>query len=202
MVDMKSIDIYKDAVMRRVEEKQRERRKARKRLLAACVPLCLCIGIAAVTALPHMLPVSSDHAPENSDNTTCETLEATISHGSSAWTLSDANELYLTLQALYEPVADTAVPPDSDPESILNDSSDAESIPDVTMGSVTDSTSPIYGNSVEESPEDGTVSGYCIRLSNDTSFLLQGACLTDLASGETQLLTLEQLSMVMKLLEP
>ncbi len=45
---MRSLDAYKAEIFRRSEIKIKQRKKTRNRILAACIPLCLCIGIGTV----------------------------------------------------------------------------------------------------------------------------------------------------------
>ncbi len=199
---MKPIEQYKDAVMRRAEHKRNERRKAQKRLLAVCVPLCLCLVVASVTIFPDWPAVSSDRAPEHSNGTACETLEATISYGTAAWTLTDADALYTTLQTLCESVDGLPFLSDEEPESILEDGTDGDSLSDVTMGDAPESADPPAYGANETVAENGTIRCYRIRFSNEASFELTGRCLSDLKNGMILLLTEEELSSLLDLLEP
>ncbi len=196
---MKSIELYKDAVMRRAEHKRNERRKTQRRLLAACVPLCLCLVIVSVAIFPDWSVVSSDRAPELSNGTACETLEATVSHGTATWTLTDADALYTTLQTLCESVDGLPFLSDEEPESILEDNI-GDDLSDVTMGGVPES-SPTNAADGTVS-ENGTIRCYRIRFSNEASFELTGRCLSDLKNGMILLLTEEELSSLLDLLEP
>ena len=67
---MREINEITAEVFRRSENRIKERRRNRNRILAMCIPLCLIITIFSVTMLPGMLPVGMDGAPEDgfSDN--------------------------------------------------------------------------------------------------------------------------------------
>lgn len=54
---MRSFEERKAEVFRRSENRIKERRKARSRALAVCIPLCLIIAVWSVMVLPAMLPV-------------------------------------------------------------------------------------------------------------------------------------------------
>lgn len=207
---MKPLDMYKDAVMRRAEKKRHERRTARKRLLAVCIPLCLCIGIAAAAALPHMLPISSDGTAAlhegNRMPSASDSLFAAVSvnNGQSEQTVTDPAQLdtlYTAVKTLCE-------------------------LTDITVASGGDETSdymdaPLYGVGIPEIAGDHTDGedaefaensnqlGYRLcfygahenSVTDDAVYTLQGNLLTDCSSGETQLLTTDQLHELTSLLE-
>lgn len=56
---MRSFEERKAEVFRRSENRIKERRKARSRALAVCIPLCLIITVWSVMVLPAMLPVNN-----------------------------------------------------------------------------------------------------------------------------------------------
>ena len=62
---MREINEITAEVFRRSENRIKERRRNRNRILAMCIPLCLIITIFSVTMLPGMLPVGMDSAPED-----------------------------------------------------------------------------------------------------------------------------------------
>lgn len=65
---MRSLDEYKAEIIHRSEVKIKQRKKMRNRILAACVPVCLCVVIGAVGAFSGVLDVKSDSmaaAPES-----------------------------------------------------------------------------------------------------------------------------------------
>lgn len=69
---MRSFEERKAEVFRRSENRIKERRKARSRALAVCIPLCLIITVWSVTVLPAMLPVNNKNsglAAERAENT-------------------------------------------------------------------------------------------------------------------------------------
>ena len=69
---MRSFEERKAEVFRRSENRIKERRKARNRALAVCIPLCLIITVWSVTVLPAMLPVNNKNsglAAERAENT-------------------------------------------------------------------------------------------------------------------------------------
>lgn len=59
---MRSFEERKAEVFRRSENRIKERRKARCRALAVCIPLCLIITVWSVTVLPAMLPVNNKNS--------------------------------------------------------------------------------------------------------------------------------------------
>ena len=69
---MRSFEERKAEVFRRSENRIKERRKARSRALAVCIPLCLIITVWSVMVLPAMLPVNnkkSGATDERAENT-------------------------------------------------------------------------------------------------------------------------------------
>ncbi len=186
---MKPMERYKDAVMHRAKQKEQDRRRARKRLIAVCVPLCVCLIITGAVALPELLPVGTDYA----EGTSCENLEATVSHGSSSWILPDADTLFLTLQSLCEPAVGGTLIPENATESVLNDGSDGN----MTYGGAPET---VGTTASDEHNENGSTYGYRITLSNGTSYLLTDNCL--FADGECYRLTDDEWASLMALLEP
>lgn len=63
---MRDLNECQAEVFRRSETRIKERRKARNRILALCIPLCLIVTVWSVMILPTMLPAreSSDNAAE------------------------------------------------------------------------------------------------------------------------------------------
>ena len=59
---MRSFEERKAEVFRRSENRIKERRKARSRALAVCIPLCLIITVWSVVVLPAMLPVNNKNS--------------------------------------------------------------------------------------------------------------------------------------------
>lgn len=55
---MRTLDQCKAEVFRRSEERIRKRKIARRYLLAACIPVVLCVGMWSVMILPAMMPAS------------------------------------------------------------------------------------------------------------------------------------------------
>ncbi len=55
---MKSLDLYKEEIFRRSEQKIAKRKK-RRRIIAAVLPICICVAAAAV-ALPQLIPQGED----------------------------------------------------------------------------------------------------------------------------------------------
>ncbi len=65
---MRSLDECKAEIFRRSERKIKQRKKTRSRILAACIPLCLCIGIGAAGVLSGGFDAKSENmaaAPES-----------------------------------------------------------------------------------------------------------------------------------------
>ncbi len=65
---MREINECTAEVFRRSENRIKERKRNRNRILAMCIPLCLIITIFSVTMLPGMLPVGMDSAPEGGNH--------------------------------------------------------------------------------------------------------------------------------------
>lgn len=65
---MREINECTAEVFRRSENRIKERKRNRNRILAMCIPLCLIITIFSVTMLPGMLPVGMDSAPEDGNH--------------------------------------------------------------------------------------------------------------------------------------
>ena len=61
---MRELNECKAEVFRRSDNRIKERRRNRNRILAMCIPLCLIITIFSVAMIPGMLPVGKDSAPE------------------------------------------------------------------------------------------------------------------------------------------
>jgi len=61
---MREINECTAEVFRRSENRIKERKRNRNRILAMCIPLCLIITIFSVTMIPAMLPAGMDKAPE------------------------------------------------------------------------------------------------------------------------------------------
>ena len=59
---MRNFEERKAEVFRRSENRIKERKRNRNRILAMCIPLCLVLTIFSFTMLPGMLPVGSDNA--------------------------------------------------------------------------------------------------------------------------------------------
>ena len=64
---MRELNECKAEVFRRSDNRIKERRRSRNRILALCVPLCLVLTIFSVMMLPGMLPAGMDKAPEADD---------------------------------------------------------------------------------------------------------------------------------------
>ena len=64
---MRELNECKAEVFRRSDNRIKERRRNRNRILAMCIPLCLVLTIFSVMMLPGMLPAGMDKAPEADD---------------------------------------------------------------------------------------------------------------------------------------
>ena len=65
---MRTLDECKAEIFRRSEEKIKQRRKTRNRVLAACIPLCLCLSVGTVGALSGAFAAKGENmaaAPES-----------------------------------------------------------------------------------------------------------------------------------------
>ncbi len=168
---MKSLDVYKDAVLKRAEEKRREQRRNRRRALAVCVPLFVCVGILGTTALRPLWNVSEDMnggaSPEVTDG-----LSATVVCKDTTVVVDDAAALYEAVLGLYDSVGGA--------DGTTGDTGDLncspESVPDQE-----------FGDLYYESDDEPSASPPCYLHFTDAnsthSFLLQDGMLTDLASG-------------------
>lgn len=59
---MRNFEERKAEVFRRSENRIKERKRNRNRILAMCIPLCLVLTIFSVVMIPRMLPVGTDNA--------------------------------------------------------------------------------------------------------------------------------------------
>lgn len=65
---MKEISEYTAEVFRRSEERIKEHRKNRRRILTVCITFCFIAAICSVTAIPEMLTKSGSESAGNADN--------------------------------------------------------------------------------------------------------------------------------------
>ena len=176
---MKPLEVYKDAVMNRVEDKKRARKRAVRRTLAVCLPLCLCLGIVGATVLPHALRIGEDYASGTNGDAFVEYPDATVWQGNTVIAvMDDADAAYATILALYE----------SDGNLTGN-----------SYGGVNDLTDGADVESFSEAPSDsGSENGsapyylHFTRPEGERVFRLQNNVLTDLTSGSTVFITEEQ----------
>ena len=84
---MRSFEERKAEVFRRSENRIKERRKARSRVLAVCIPLCLIITVWSVTVLPAMLPVNNKNSGAAAECT------ENISGASNSYNKNDPEEI-------------------------------------------------------------------------------------------------------------
>ena len=59
---MRNFDERKAEIFRRSEQRIKERKQNRRRILTVCVPLCLALTVGSAAILPEMLPVGPDNA--------------------------------------------------------------------------------------------------------------------------------------------
>ena len=64
---MRELNECKAEVFRRSENRIKERKKNRNRILALCIPLCLILTVMSITILPAMLPIGNNKTA-NEDN--------------------------------------------------------------------------------------------------------------------------------------
>lgn len=165
---MKDLQQYKDAVLKRAEEKRREQQRARRRTLALCVPLCVCAVIVGLFVFPPTFPVSEDSvAPEIGDTDIVGGTQTEI-------TPKDPDGMYNALMALF--LYDTEYGGVTDngwiDESYFEDSEAPE-------------------DGLAES------TAYSLRFERENGvheFRLEGNELTDLVSGNTITLTDDQVN--------
>ena len=77
---MRNFDERKAEIFRRSENRIKERKRNRNRILAVCIPLCLVITVLSVTILPSLLPMNNknmanDGTPEAVDGLTGNSAE-------------------------------------------------------------------------------------------------------------------------------
>ena len=59
---MRKFEERKAEIFRRSENRIKERKQNRRRMLGVCVPLCLALAVGSVAILPEVLPVGPDYA--------------------------------------------------------------------------------------------------------------------------------------------
>ena len=80
---MRELNECKAEVFRRSENRIKERKRNRNRILAMCIPLCLIITVCSVTILPDMMPKGKNNAAnETADHITDGTGDAEGAIGS------------------------------------------------------------------------------------------------------------------------
>ena len=179
---MKELNEYKAEIFRRSEKRIQARKAARRRIIAACVPLCLCLVVIGM-ALPRLMPIGTDHAhPESGDSsggitspqygsavdggvtiggvtvggvTSSMHSRATVSCGDTVIAVKQPDKLYDTIVALFTFGSTNG---SSDHSS---DGSSNETYPEGPESTTGDSAPPIYY--LHFTRPDGT-----------TVFLLQG----------------------------
>ena len=184
---MKSIEYYKDAVMHRAEEKRTARKRAMRRTLAACLPLCLCLGIIGTVIVPRALHISQDSASGSVGNNSTKMPDAAVRYGDTVITIDDAETVYSAILSLYETSPTVA---GGTPENLTFGGSD-----DGADGSA----------DAESALEDNYSNGgsaqcylYFRRPDGPHVFLLQNDVLTDLANGKNISVTAEQAQALMR----
>ena len=183
---MKPMDHYKAAVMHRVEEKRAARKRAVRRTLAVCLPLCLCLSLVGAVALPRLMTIGEDHAPELNDGAlTTGHPGATVLHGNTVVAvINDADAVYNAISALYTINESASEELTGGTGEITDGGEDAESYYDSLGDNGTLQESTPYYLSFPHS--DGT-----------HVFMLQDGMLTDLISGDSVYLTEEQATALM-----
>lgn len=181
---MKPMQQYKDAVMCRVEEKKRERRRTQKRLLAVCVPLCLCLVVAA-SFVPPLFSANLDGATEGTPMIEYpDFVNASIVSSDGERTVTDPERLAELYGVLYTLVTQTDNTSASYGGLLIGDVTAPETAEDPTDGAD------------EEVNQNGTVNGWRICFETEDGvqamFTLQGNRLYDALFDETQWLTEEQ----------
>ena len=171
--------------MHRAETKKAEKRKATRRLLAVCIPLCLCTVLLGLTALSHNFRMSEDASPPVTGDTCGEAdepSEAVIYRNGSYYPVEDADAFYEAVLTLFETNITTA---------------DGADLENGSVGGV-----PNGGSSPESFYEDGNdgslneKSDPCTlifrRPDGDHEFVLKDGVLTDLNTKESISVTPDQ----------
>lgn len=204
---MKSIERYKDAVMQRVEQKKTAHRKAQRRILSVCLPLCLCLAVVSATVFPDLLSVGTDHTPENLENVTdgsvavgytAVTIDTEVTHV----TVTDTApllELYGALQAICNQ-SDSTDALSSCPDTDTGD----QMLPDIPYGGVT---APEMAEEPQSNTGTSNGTSASVRICFQTNsgenacFALRGTWLYDTANQKQYPLTDAQLVALTALLD-
>jgi len=205
---VKPIDSYKDAVMRRVAEKKAAHKTLTRRVLAVCLPLCVCL-IAATTFVPPLF--SANHDGATAGTPICEYpdfVNASIVSSDSTHTVTDPKqlaELYGTLQSLCQPSENNESASGSPP-----DLRDDDALSDITIGGliIPESTEDLTDGADAEDNQYGTANGavngqrICFQTADGAQamFILQGNRLYDALFDKTRWLTEEQLNNLTEML--
>ncbi|MBE6763764.1 MAG: hypothetical protein E7553_05345 [Ruminococcaceae bacterium] len=102
---MKPIDGYKEAVMRRVEDKKAAQKAMTRRVVAVCLPLFLCTVLLGLTALSHNFPLSEDTVPPTTGDTFDEsegTPDAAVYRNGITYPVEDADAFYEAVLSLFD----------------------------------------------------------------------------------------------------
>ncbi len=189
---MKPMEHYKNAVMHRVEDKKRARKRALRRTLAVCLPLCLCLSIAVVAGISHRDFLVSEDGADGMGNAAEGTAAATVSCGDTVTVIENAEAVYEAIVSLYDTRVTVADGNGSDtenhdvPESYYGNGALADS----SAENVSDN-----GSDREDGEAPASSAPYYLRFHREDGlheFCLTDNVLTDLASGESLLLTEEQ----------
>ena len=191
---MRDLNECKAEVFRRSERRIQARRKARNRILACCVPLCLAVAVWSVTILSTMLQankssnLAADGAVEENSagSHTCSYTEVVIRNADSTngdtQRITDKVEITRIFEAVF--VLDGSVGVGSatgvlPPEAILGD----------TGGQQTDHTSRLTGYIITFITEDGTERVYTLNknelrnISENTKTVLSDAQVKNLKTA-------------------
>ena len=202
---MRNFDERKAEIFRRSENRIKERKRNRNRILALCVPLCLCIAILSVIYLPDMM-ISSDKSNTAEDmnmaggfNGTSgfiyTSLDITDYNGLSDYTKKETDKV--NIENIYN-IIQSAFADEDDKETIEMQ----DKLPETQKGE-----GATKGDANGENHSSSHPSGTSYFLTFYTEdgkqiiYVLYENNLTNNATNESVILSKEQLSKLLKIIE-
>ncbi len=200
---MRELNECKAEVFRRSDNRIKERKRSRNRILALCLPLCLVLTILSVTTLPAIMPVGEESLDGVTDDVSTNDFEAnssdvnskenncvsvTVSGNGSERTITDASSVENVFYQIHDILEAN--------EGYMNSASNNNFIVNNSGECVPPVNEQYKPNNIEK---------YTITLmSSDGSeqvFELYGAVLDDVESEKKIMLTKEQLNKLTAALE-
>ena len=108
---MRDLSDYRAEIFRRSEEKIKERKRARNRALAFCIPLCLVFTVVAFAKLPDIpfLDISAENVSSDSDTLfvqmEIQNSESKLQTSVVNTDADEVEEIYLLIQSAFETTA-------------------------------------------------------------------------------------------------